>query len=235
MESDFSALSKKGVESAKAMEAKEKAEAKADKSVEHSVLRKQKLPPTQSEIKQRAQLTKEVSKEESAYANKKQIGRIKVTTSQYYGYFGEKYPEIKKLTKPAEKDGLEEWQTYLTDMKTILASKKADATFDNYMGYLGKGLEELQKMFPQLTQGRSLSEPVPLSQVLGSEGFLESIDDEKHEIIFNHASWFQSGYWSRILSSVGKATIAVALQNEQEAQKQAAQTVAQFATRTVPQ
>ncbi len=235
MESDFSALSKKGVESAKAMENKEKADAKADKSVEHSVLRKQKMPPTQAEIKQRAQLTKEVSKEESAYANKKQIGRIKATTTQYFSYFGEKYPEIKKLTKPAEKDGLEEWQSYLRDMQGVLASKKADSTFDNYMGYLGKGLEELQKMFPQITQGRSLSTPVPLSQVLSSGEFLEAIDDEKHEIIFNHSTWFQSGYWSRILSSVGKATLAVALQNEQEAQKQAAQTVAQFATRTVPQ
>ncbi len=98
--SDFSRLSKEGIEAAKRAEEKKHVDTKAQASATHTVERKKYLPPTAAELKASQKLKTEVVREDSAFYDKRKIGQLKSTTQRYVNHFAEKYPEIKKLAKP---------------------------------------------------------------------------------------------------------------------------------------
>ena len=215
MENDFSALSKSVIEAAKRHASEDLADEQAEKSVQHTLLRKEKLPPTQAELKKSEKLKQEVLKEDSAFYDKNKIAILKGTCTRYVNHFGEKYPELKKFPKPAEKDGLEEWKIYLSNLQSVIGGAKAEQRFDSILGGVVQAVEQVNRNFPELFAGHKIYEPVSLAQVVTSPNFLESIDDEKHEIIFTHQSWFSSSYWSRLCEALGKAGVAVALKNKE--------------------
>lgn len=212
---DFGKLDKQGVASAKLQEAKKVANTKADQSVTHTLLRKEKLPPTPAELKRTEKLKKEVVSEDSAWKDKTRIAKIKTTCTLYVNYFKEKYPEIGKFPKPAESAGLDDWQEYLRSLQGVLGGKKAEGRFDSMLTMVATGIVQANIAFPELFAGYNLAAPNNFAAQVASPQFLESIDDEKHEIIFTHQSWFQSGMWSRLLENLGKVGMGVALANKQ--------------------
>lgn len=212
---DFNDLSKEGIAAQKAQAEEEERAEKAEKSVDASMRRKQLMPPTQAELRRMERDRKEVAKEDSAWVHKNKIAKLKATCTRYFNHFNEKYPEFKKLAKPAEKDGLEEWQSYLQNMQDVIGSGKAEQRFHSYLGMAVSGLENVNKAFPELFAGYNIHSPVSLVQVVNSEQFAQQIEDERAEIIFTHQSWFASGYWSRLLENLSKAAMAVALKNKE--------------------
>lgn len=218
---DLGKLDKQGVASAKAQQHKAEANTKADRSVEHTLLRKEKLPLTPAELKRADKAKREVVSEDSAWKDRQKIAQIKRTALKYINYFGDKYPEIKKAPKPAESAGKDDWDDYMQTLCNVIGSQKAGERFDQYLGGLGKGIEYANVAFPDLFGGHNLVSPTPISAVLTSPEFLAAIDDEKHEIIFTYDSWFSSSKWSRLGTALAKAGVAVALQNAQAAKGEA--------------
>jgi hypothetical protein len=214
---DFSKLDKTGVAAAKLAAHKVEANKKADLSVEHSVLRKDKMPLTPADMKRSEKLKREVTAEDSAWKERQEINRIKRICGKYVAYFSDKYPDMKKASqaKPPEAAGREDWQDYLDTLANVIGSQKAGERFDNYVVMAGKGVEYLNVAFPDMFGGQNLVAPVSLAATISSPAFLASIDDEKHEIIFTHDAWFSSSKWSRIGSAIAQQTLAVANANKQ--------------------
>lgn len=218
---DFSQLSKDGISSAKKKEHEKDVDAKATRSVEHTVSRKEKLPPTPTELRRMERDRKEVLKENSAYFEKRKIAQIKRIATQYVEFFSEKYPAVKKLKKPGESDGKEEWDQYLGDVRAAIGSSKAGERFDGMLSFLAQGIVTLSQQFPAVFQGANLSSPANFADVVASAGFKEQIEDEKMEIIFTHERWFQSSYIERFGTALAKAAYATAMHNKQIAEEQA--------------
>lgn len=212
---DFSELGKEAIDAHKASVEDAKRTEKAEKSVDHTMRRKELLPPNPAELRRMDRDRKEVLKEDSAFIHKNKIAKLKATCARYFNHFNEKYPEIKKFPKPAEKDGLEEWQTYLQNMQDVIGGAKADQRFNTYLGMAMTGVEHMNRTFPELFAGYNICEPVSLAKVVASDEFVMQIEDERAEIIFTHQSWFASGYWSRLLENISKASMAVALKNKE--------------------
>lgn len=218
---DFAQLSKDGIASAKRKEHEKDVDAKATRSVEHTVSRKEKLPPTPTELRRMERDRKEVVKENSAYFEKRKISQLKRTATQYVEFFSEKYPAVKKLKKPNESDGKEEWEQFLADVRTTIGSGKAGERFDGMMSMLAQGIVALSQQFPQIFRGANLTSPANFVDVVNSAGFKEQIEDEKMEIIFTHERWFQSTYFERFGTAMFKAAYATALHNKQVAEETA--------------
>lgn len=214
---DFEELAPENMKRRKQTEADKAAHDKAEKSVDQARLRKQMAGPTPAEIRQTTKEAKEMASAGSLVMNKNQVAKIKTTCQLYTNYFAEKYPEIKKFTKPAERDGLEEWKEYLVDIQTVIGNKKADQRFDTMLQFAAIGVERASLQFPHLFGFHNLSSPLSFSQVVTSPQFIQDIDDEKHEFIFTHQGWFASGYLSRLLEAITKAGFAVAAHNAQSA------------------
>lgn len=219
---DFTKLSKDGIAAAKKSEHQKDVDKKATRSVEHTLSRKEKLPPTPAELRRMERDKKDVLKEDSLYFEKRAIANLKRMATQYVEFFGEKYPPVKKLKKPNENDGKDEWSQYLTDIRAAIGSSKAGEKFDGYLAMLGQGIVKASVMFPEVFRGANLVNPVNLADVLQSPEFIERIEDEKMEIIFTHESWFASSYWSRFGIALAKAVYSVAEHNKQAYQNAAA-------------
>ena len=213
--SDFSKLSKDGIAAAKKAEHKKEVDKAASKSVEYSQVRKEKMPPTPAELRRMEKDKKDVIKEDSIYFEKRAIANLKRMAVQYVEFFGEKYPAVKKLKKPNESDGKDEWSQYLTDIRAAIGSGKAGEKFDGYMHFLAQGIVTLSLQFPEVFQGANLVSPVNFADVVVSDGFKAQIEDEKMEIIFTHESWFASSYWERFGIAIAKAAYSVAQHNKQ--------------------
>lgn len=212
---DFTQLSKDGVASAKKKDHEKNVDKAATRSVEHTLKRKEKLPPTPGELRRMEKDKKEVLKEDSIYFEKRAIANLKRMAVQYVEFFGEKYASVKKLKKPNESDGKDEWSQYLTDIRAAIGSGKAGEKFDGYMHFLAQGIVTLSLQFPEVFQGANLVSPVNFADVVASDGFKAQIEDEKMEIIFTHESWFASSYWERFGIAVAKAAYSVAQHNKQ--------------------
>lgn len=226
----FEALSRPGVEAAKQRESEQKADERAAKSVQHTQLRKDKLPkppPSLKELRTAERETKELLKDNSVFNDKNKIANLKITCGNYVNHFKEKYPEIGKLAKPKEGDGLDAWQTYLGEMQTIIGSQRASNRFDLMVKGFLVGVEVLNQKFPEAFAGKNLYYPVKISDVVNNPVFQEQIDDEKHEIIFNNPSWFFSGHWQRLMESMFRAGAMVAMENEKQLSREQANVVAQ--------
>lgn len=212
---DFSLLSREGVAQAKKREEAKSADTKADKSVTHTLLRKEKLPPTPADLKRSEKLKREVVAEDSVWKDKNAIAQLKTTCSRYVNHFSEKYPEIRKFPKPSEGGGLDEWRTYLANLQQIIGGAKAESRFDSMLGMAIGAAESANTAFPELFAGYSITHPIALSQVVASPQFQQSIEDEKMEIIFLHPGWFSSSHWTRLAEALGKAAVSVALKNKE--------------------
>lgn len=214
---DFTQLSKDGIASAKKKEHEKDVDKKATRSVEHTLSRKEKLPPTPAELRRMERDKKEVLKEDSIYFEKRAIANLKRMATQYVEFFGEKYPSVKKLKKPNEADGKDEWSQYLVDIRAAIGSGKAGEKFDGYLHFFAQGVVTLSLQFPEVFQGANLVSPVNFADVVVSDGFQAQIEDEKMEIIFTHESWFASSYWERFGTAMAKAAYSVAQHNKQVA------------------
>lgn len=211
---DFTKLSKDGIAAAKKASERKEMDAQIEKSVEKSLKRKDKMPPSSAELKRMERDKKDVMKEDSLYFEKRAIANLKRMATQYVEFFGEKYPAVKKLKKPNESDGKDEWSQYLTDIRAAIGSEKAGEKFDGYLAMLGQGIVKASVMFPEVFRGANLVTPVNLAEVMQSPEFIERIEDEKMEIIFTHESWFASSYWSRFGVALAKAVYSVAEHNK---------------------
>lgn len=221
---DLSKLDKHGVAAAKLAAHKVEANQKADRSVEHTLLRKEKLPPTPADLKRSEKLKREVVAEDSAWKERQEINRIKRICIKYVSYFGDKYPDMKKAAtaKPPESASREDWQEYLDTLANVIGSQKAGERFDQYLGGIAYAVEYANVAYPQAFGGQNLVSPVSLRASLLSPEFLDSIDDEKHEIIFTYDSWFSSSKWSRFGNAVAKMGLQVAAANAAAASAPAA-------------
>jgi hypothetical protein len=212
---DFEELTPERVAAKKKNDETQAAQEKATKSVEQTRLRKAQTPPSEAEIRRLNKDAKEMVAQGSLEFDKNRVAKVKTTCQLYLNYFSDKYPEIKKFVKPSEKDGLAEWQQYLSDLQNIIGGKKADSRFDTALAIFAAGVEKANVEFPHLFGFYNLNSPLSFSKVVTSPEFLAEIDDEKHEFIFTHQSWFSSSYLSRLVESVAKAGMAVALKNKE--------------------
>ncbi len=213
--SDFTKLSKDGIAAAKKAEHRKEVEKAAAQSVEKSQARKDKAPPSSAELRRMERDKKDVIKEDSIYFEKRAIANLKRMATQYVEFFSEKYPAVKKLKKPGESDGKDEWSQYLTDIRAAIGSGKAGEKFDGYLAFVAQGVVTLSQTFPDVFQGANLTTPVNFADVVASDGFKQQIEDEKMEIIFTHESWFASSYWERFGVAMAKAAYSVAMHNKQ--------------------
>lgn len=212
---DMSRLDRQGIAAAKLEQHKKEANKKADASVEHTLLRKEKLPLSPAELKRADKLKREVSSEDSAWRDRQKIAKLKRIALKYVNYFGDKYPEIKKAPKPAESAGKVEWDEYLETLRNVIGSQKAEDRFNQMLFGFGKALEYGNTAFPELFGGHNIVSPNPISAVFADPKFLASIDDERHQIVFEYESVFSSGMWSRLVSAVAQVGVGVAQANAQ--------------------
>lgn len=208
----FDALGRAAVEAEKKKQDEKKREEKAFNSADHTLRRQQKLPPTQGEINRMRKVQQEASKVNFKTYDQREIQRLKRQCRKFKEYAGFK-ERLKHFKLPLESAGGEEWEETLQDMRSELGQSKAHERFNKMWGYGLLAVEFASIKWPELFMGANLTGPVSLRDIGTSPEFLESIDDERAEMVIVHDWLFSSSVYSRLAERLFEVIQATGQQN----------------------
>lgn len=207
---DFSKVSTQGIAQAKEAAEELKKRTKAEASVDHSLRRKELLPPTQAEYKQAARRQTELVKEVNLKDTEKERAKVKRQAKRYKQHFG---PRVGHCVAPSAAGSLEEWKDYLWDMQAAIGAEHAEEDFTTAKNWFFQGVEVASVKYPDLFMHQNLVAPISLAKTVATPEFDAEIADERAEICILYEEWFSRGPFSRLLSATASAITKVAMAN----------------------